>query len=321
MSPGRFKRRPADRLCSSCVSTLYALTVYSLRRTVYGVKRQTGTANEMANEEADAGRAAGELPWWPSPEARRAVLAARRRDRREPRSRTRSGAGRERTTPDAIVAAAVAIIDREGLDALTVRGLAAELGVAPMTVYSYVESKEELLDLVVDRVAADIAVPPAQGDWRGRARALAHGLRTTLLAHPDGARLISERPVRSPNAFRLFDAGLGIFRSAGFPDAQAAYAYFAFGNYVMGCAAQDTAAIRAMRTAASQDATTPAPAEAVQLLPADRFPNVHALARYVYGEPGGAPAPDRSRDEAFDFGLDCLLDGLAARLPPKNDRL
>ena len=60
-----------------------------------------------------------------------------------------------------------------------------------------------------------------------------------LLAHPDAARLISERPVTSPNAFRLFDAGLGIFRSAGFRDEEAVAAYFAFGNYVMGCAAQE----------------------------------------------------------------------------------
>ena len=77
------------------------------------------------------------------------------------------------------MAAAVAIIDAEGLEALTVRRLASELGVAPMTVYSYVRGKEEILDLVVDRVAADIAAPSrSKADWReARAVALGHSLR------------------------------------------------------------------------------------------------------------------------------------------------
>ena len=167
----------------------------------------------MPDEDVGSG-----LPWWPSPEARRAAQAARRRARREAQGPQRDGGRRERTTAEAIVAGAVAIIDAEGLDALTVRRLASELGVAPMTVYSYVRGKEEILDLVVDRVAADIGLPPVEADWRERARALAHSLRAALLAHPDGARLISERPVTSPNAFRLFDAGLGIFRSAGFEE-------------------------------------------------------------------------------------------------------
>lgn len=270
---------------------------------------------QMPDEEVFTG-----LPWWPSPEARRAAQATRRRAKREARGPQRGGGSRERTTPEAIVAAAVAIIDREGLDALTVRRLASELGVAPMTVYSYVRGKEEILDLVVDRVAADIEVPPVEADWRERAHALGHSLRAALLAHPDGARLISERPVTSPNAFRLFDAGLGIFRAAGFRDDEAVAAYFAFGNYVMGCAAQETAAMRAMREANGDDTQSASPADVVRLLPAERYPNIHALAPYIYG--GAAPSPETRTDDAtddpamarFDFGLESLLDGLGTRL-------
>jgi AcrR family transcriptional regulator len=216
------------------------------------------------------------------------------------------------------VAAAITIIDDEGLEALTVRRLAAELGVAPMTVYSYIRGKEEILDLVVDRVAADIAIPPVERDWRERARELGHNLRAALLAHPDGARLISERPITSPNAFRLFDAGLGIFRSAGFRDHEAVAAYFAFGNYLMGCAAQDTAALRATREPTG-DVQTPNAAELARLLPGERYPNIHALAPYIYGEAEGSPdaGTDAAADPAmarFDLGLESLLDGLAARL-------
>lgn len=263
--------------------------------------------------------AGSDLPWWPSPEARRVAQAARRRARREAGGPQRGGGSRERTNPEAIVAAAIAIIDDEGLDALTVRRLAAELGVAPMTVYSYVRGKEEILDLVVDRVAADIVLPPTEGDWRERARELGHSLRAALLAHPGGTRLISERPVTSPGAFRLFDAGLGIFRSAGFGDREAVAAYFAFGNYVMGCAAQDTAALRATREPNGGDAQTPNAAELARLLPGERYPNIHALAPYIYGEAG--PSPDTRTDadaadpaiDRFDFGLESLLDGLGAR--------
>lgn len=231
---------------------------------------------------------------------------------------------RERTSPEAIVAAAVKIIDADGLDALTIRRLAGDLGVAPMTVYSYVRGKEELLDLVVDRVAADIAIPPTDWSWRERARALAHSLRDALLAHPDGARLISERPMTSPNAFHLFDAGLGIFRSAGFPDDEAADAYFAFGNYVMGSVAQATAARRHAPGGAASDPPAPDPADAVRQLPADQFPNIHALAPHIFGSdlPGttnSQPAHPNA-DLRFDYGLDSLLDGLGARLPRAKGR-
>jgi AcrR family transcriptional regulator len=262
----------------------------------------------------------GSLPWWPSLDARRAAQAERRRERRQRSGSQRSGRSRERTTVDEIVATAVRIIDGDGLDALTVRRLASELGVAAMTVYSYVSSKDELLDLVVDGVAGDIALPPGEGDWRERAEALAHSLRTALLAHPEGARLISERPIQSPNAFRIFDAGLGIFRDAGFPDEQAADAYFAFGNYVMGSVAQDTAGIRlGSRSAGGEAPTGGGTAAYVQQLPADQFPNINALAGHIYGlgEPAAEPDPDHRVDapsRRFDFGLDSLLDGLAARL-------
>jgi AcrR family transcriptional regulator len=261
----------------------------------------------------------GSLPWWPSLDARRAAQAERRRARRLGGSQ-RPGRSRERTSAEEIVATAVRIIDADGLDALTVRRLASELGVAAMTVYSYVRSKDELLDLVVDGVAGGVALPPEEGEWRARAEALAHSLRTVLLAHPEGARLISERPIQSPNAFRIFDAGLGIFRDAGFPDEQAADAYFAFGNYVMGSVAQDIVGVRLAPGSASGEVPAGAPAPTyVQQLPADQFPNIRALAPLIYGTTGRAaePNPDSRVDTSsrrFDFGLDSLLDGLAARL-------
>lgn len=264
----------------------------------------------MSDERRDA-----EMPWWPTPDERRAAQAARRRARRPASGPPRAGARRERTTPDAIVSAAITVVDRDGIEALTIRRLAAELGVAPMTVYSYVRSKEEVLDLVVDRVAGEIELPPIDADWRERATQLAHALRSALLAHPDGAALITERPIRSPNAFRLFDAGLGIFRDAGFRDRDAVDAYFAFGDYVMGSIAQQAAALRAARTRSGDGDPSGDQAAVARRLPPARFPNVAALAEHIYASAGIAQSAASEGAEArFDFGLDSLLDGLAARI-------
>jgi AcrR family transcriptional regulator len=259
------------------------------------------------------------LPWWPSVDARQAELARQRRARRDARAPKRGVEHRDRTTAEELIAVAVRIIDTEGLDALTVRRLAGELGVAAMTVYSYVRSKDELLDLVIDRIAADIGTPPPSGHWRERASALAHSLRDALLAHSEGARLISQRPMLSPNAFRIFDCGLGIFRDAGFGDEQAADAYFAFANYIMGCVAQGAARVHPELPPSQRPAGPALTASYLRQLPADRFPNVHALAPHLYRQDASGEAPPQRQDSddsrrRFDFGLDSLLDGLAIRL-------
>ncbi len=267
----------------------------------------------MANDEP-----ATALPWWPSSDARRAALATSRRARRAERPAERAGRTRGRTTLDAILEAALRILDSEGLDALTVRRLAAELGVGPMTIYSYVRDKDDLLDLIVDRATAEIAPPPPGGDWQAQARALAHNLRTTLLAHPAGIRLISERPMRGPNAFRLLEAGLGIFREAGFSDEQATHAYFALGNYVLGAVlAESTAIGLEPRSAAGAGGAANLSASTVRQLPAGRYPNITALAAYIYDEPPTPSATDRSPGAAapsprFDFGLESLIRGISA---------
>lgn len=264
------------------------------------------------------GRGSGHapLPWWPTADERRQVLSEQRRARRQVRRPDSANPAKAPLDPEDVVTSAMRIIDADGLDALTIRRLAADLGLAPMTVYSYVGSKDELLDVVVDRVAAGVAIPPQTWPWPQRAKALAHRLRDVLLQHPEGARLVGERPMRSPHAFRIFDAGLGMFRDAGFLDGAAADAYFAFGNYVMGAVAQETTTMRqAQRVRASDVADAQSTGAYVAALPPAAFPNIAALAAYVYPSPDAEPtAATASAKDRFDFGLDSLLDGLAARL-------
>ena len=104
--------------------------------------------------------------------------------RSAPGADLREAGGRGRLTRDRVLDAALAIADREGLPALTMRRLAAELGVAPMAVYMHVRSKEELLDGVADRIADQLEVPAEPGgDWAAQLREVARSMRKALAAH------------------------------------------------------------------------------------------------------------------------------------------
>lgn len=247
------------------------------------------------------------LPWASTREARRAERAERRRERHAGQeARTDTRRARPQIGPEVIVDAAVRILDTEGYEALTIRHLASELGTGVMTLYWHVRNKDEVLDLVADRVMGEFRVAPAGGDWRARVRDLAESVRTVLLRHPAAVALVDQRPMLGANALRLVEAALGIFRDAGFSDADAAYAYFTVSNYVVGFCAWQTANVRvASRPELERREIATMMLEYAAKLPADRYPNLVATAPQMFG--GGL-------DERFAFGLDCLVDGLAARL-------
>jgi len=248
------------------------------------------------------------LPWWDSREARRAARAERRRERHDARdARHDPGTGRVPLDPDRIVAAALHILDSEGLAALTIRRLATELGTGAMTLYWYVQNKDELLDLVADRVTTEVTIP-ADGTWRERAEAMALSFRDALLRHPAALPYMSERPLLGPGALRIMDAALGVFLRAGFSDDDAADAYFTVANYVTGFSVWQASAVRLPGQAAAGQRDVAAMArDYVDRLPADRYPNLVPLAPRIFGARA-------TLDQRFRFGLACLLDGLEVRL-------
>ena len=241
------------------------------------------------------------LPWNQSREDRHAARAARRRERREERAegqgRGRRG-DRPQVEPDQIVAAALHILDTEGLDALTVRRLASELGTGVMTLYWYIASKEELLGLVIDRIFGEVETPPPGGTWIQRGRVMATSMRATLMRHPAAIGPATARPGLGPNAMRLMDFALGIFRDAGFAPDDAADAYFTVSNFVTGFSAFEAASTLGPTERA-------AIREYLAKLPPERYANLVALAPRIFSA---------SLDERFAFGLESLLEGLAARL-------
>ena len=211
------------------------------------------------------------------------------KDRRPPLTRQR------------VVAEALTIIADHGVEALTMRALATRLGVVPGALYRHVRNKEQLHDLVLDGVLAEVDthLDPAQ-PWTQQLTLLAHRLRAVLDQHPGVAALLKSRDPLGPHSLALAEAFLAPLRTAGFPNRDAGLAFFLVVDYTVGFAVAST------RTSANEqrvhDAATRAQLhEFFRALPADRFPALVALGEHVWLD---------NRDERFTAGLDTLLAGL-----------
>jgi TetR/AcrR family tetracycline transcriptional repressor len=249
-------------------------------------------------------------PWW-RVESRRGAREARRearQDRRQERRAARHGeaAPHEPITPERIADAALRLIDTQGLSGLTVRALAEELGLGTMTLYWYVRNKDEVLDLVADRVFAAAVLPQGETDWRELCRAGAKAVRAAFLAHPRAVPIIVGRGSFGPNGLRMIEFSIGIFRGAGFSPEEATDAYFTISNFVTGfCSFETAGADPGSGLAFDRQAYARMASQYVSMLPADRYPNVVAAAPRMFGA---------DRDARFAFGIDCLIAGLEARL-------
>ena len=216
---------------------------------------------------------------------------------------------RRALTRDRVVAEALAIISADGAAALSMRALAARLGVVPAALYRHVGSKEQLYDLILDRVLAEV---DCQADpalpWTGQVTALARRLRTVLEDHPGIAALLKTRDPVSPASLALAEAFLAPLHAAGLPGRQAALAFRLIYDYTLGFALSDPT------SPASSASRTPRPGRAARLpaLPARRpvpragrprrirlgrrpRPAVHRQPRHPHRRPAGNPPPPRPR--------------------------
>jgi AcrR family transcriptional regulator len=207
-------------------------------------------------------------------------------------------------TRDAIVAAAVALVDEAGPDALTMRAVAARLGAGAMSLYRHVASREELLDLVLAAMAAELPEPPLTGEWRADLAAIARATRTGLLRRPHLTVLLTSRTGRGAADLGILERTFEVLRSAGFEPFDAVLANHALGNYVAGAALWEAVGL-AGTTGEERAARRQAAAKAASALPADRFPTLAWI---------GEELVAGDLDERFEFGLGALLDGFEARL-------
>ncbi len=127
-----------------------------------------------------------------------------------------SGPTRTRLTRGAVVATALAVVDADGLSALTMRRLGTELGVDPMAAYRHVSGKADLLDAIVEAVLAEIEIPERTGPWDAWFARLARNFRSTLLSHPHTLPVVSTRPPVTPAAWQPVEAALAVLVDGGF---------------------------------------------------------------------------------------------------------
>jgi AcrR family transcriptional regulator len=215
-----------------------------------------------------------------------------------------------------VVAAAIRLADTEGLAAVSIRHVAAALGVRPMRLYSHVSGKGDLLELMIDAVYAEIGRQAGIGDaapmaaaadppWRSRVRALAHATRDTVRRHPWAIDLLGGRPHLGPHALNLGEATAAAVASApGRGDPQALrVAVGALNSYLLGALRREVGELRAgessgLDTAQWQAALGP---YLSRQLATGRLPTIEMLVR----------APDPDARAAFETGLALVLDGIA----------
>lgn len=190
-------------------------------------------------------------------------------------------------TRDAVLDAALSVIDRAGVEGCTMRAVAADLGVEAMSLYWHVDGKEALLDGVVERLLAQVDPPPSPaGDWRGGLAAVAREYRAVALAHARAVPLLASRAGYAyATAGRMAAGGIASLEAAGFDRPDAIRAARTLARYVVGFTLADAGA------GEPPDADVP-PAVAELL---------EAVAR-------------EDPEELFTFGLETLLDGLELRL-------
>ena len=218
---------------------------------------------------------------------------------------------------DEIVSAAIAVADAEGPEAISMRRIARELGAGAMSLYWYVASKEELLDLMLDAIEAEIEVPEPTGDWRADLGAFAHRTRAALRRHRWAMEFIGTRPPSGPNDVRNLERLLSLLDGIGVDDYQVIMGVFmTVATFVIGAVIREAQEMRFQARAGAgrgehDRGGSPGRARALPrwFETSGRYPHIARLM-----EAGIDPDDPDTREERFQFSLDCVLDGIAARL-------
>ncbi|MFI0922911.1 TetR/AcrR family transcriptional regulator [Streptomyces sp. NPDC021012] len=218
----------------------------------------------------------------------------------------RPAAPRASLTPGRIAEVAIGIADREGFAAVTMRKVAAELGVAPMAAYRHVDGKDELWALMVDRVSTEMEPPAAGEGWRDTLRTHAHRTREGMLRHPWLAQLPTPLFALTPNRLAAAERQLALLDGLGLDVDTMMAAFRAVGAYVHGAVQAEVAVALYMKEQGWENADETRRGLAPQmtyLLGTGRYPTYRAYAL------GAARKDDAAW--LFETGLDCVLDGVA----------
>jgi AcrR family transcriptional regulator len=211
-------------------------------------------------------------------------------------------AERKPLTRDAIVDAALTLLEREGLQGVSMRKLAQELGAGAASLYWHVGDKEELLSLMLDRIVGESElVEPDPEHWQESVKEMLRATRRLMLKRRDAAQLSLGRIPAGPNSLPVMERALAVLHAAGLPPRVVSYAADMFALFVGGFAFEESM---------PQEGDPKALGEYFASLPPEQFPTLTALAGDL--TEGGA-------DERFEFAIELLVSGLEAmanRRPP-----
>ncbi|WP_268788249.1 TetR/AcrR family transcriptional regulator [Nocardioides cavernae] len=203
---------------------------------------------------------------------------------------------RERT-----LAVALRVADGEGIEAVTMRRLGRELGVEAASLYHHLHGKDQILDGLVDVVAAEIELPDPSTEWREAISQRAHRTRTVLLSHRWAVSLMASRNTPGPATLGLLESGIRSFREGGFSIAAAAHAISTVDSYVHGFVLQE-----ANLPFRDQSELAIMTTSIMEAFPATTFPYLFEMTvEHVL-------QPDYDYGKEFDSGLTLVLDGVAA---------
>jgi AcrR family transcriptional regulator len=206
---------------------------------------------------------------------------------------------RTRLTRERVLRVALAHADAGGLEALTMRKLADELGVAPMALYRHVANRDDLVDGMVDIVFGEIDLPSTGDDWRAAMRQRAISVRDVLSRHRWAIGLMESRANPGPANLRHHDAVIGSLRAAGFDMAMVAHAYSVLDSYIYGFALT-----KMNLPFESGDDVAEIAQTMLEPFPVDEYPNLVAFITEHAMKPG------YDYGDEFEYGLDAILDGL-----------
>ncbi len=198
--------------------------------------------------------------------------------------RRRRGRPAKLSTPS-IIAAALALLDREGAESLTMRRLGAELGVEAMSLYRHVADRAALLEGLADLLASEIEPRARETDWADALRSFAGELRAIARRHPAAFSLVSMRVLNTPNVLAPIEEVLLSLRRGGFTPARAIFAYRLVASYARGYALAELSGF------------------AIEVAPDAPLPAVRSLSRRLASEPS---------ETSFRAGLETILGGLRA---------
>ncbi|KRE53235.1 TetR family transcriptional regulator [Arthrobacter sp. Soil736] len=206
---------------------------------------------------------------------------------------------------DRVLDAAVALADEVGIESLSMRRLAQELGVVPMALYKHVANKDELLDGMVDAIVREIDPPVRDAGWKCVVRLRVLSARRALLRHPWARRVLESRTNRTPAVLGYMDSFIGMFLAGGFSVDLTHHVMHALGSRMWGF----TQELFDDPASGNPAAMAPEAQAAVFREMAERYPNILKVATAARHDDGSVAGQGCDDQFEFEFALDLLLDG------------